>query len=39
METVKAIMASPTSPTEGVGVMKGQMIAAPVKIVAAKKLP
>lgn len=39
METVKAIMAAPTSPTEGIGVMKGQMIAAPVKIVAAKKLP
>jgi peptidyl-prolyl cis-trans isomerase A (cyclophilin A) len=39
METVKAIMAAPTSPTEGVGVMKGQMIAAPVRIVGARRLP
>jgi peptidyl-prolyl cis-trans isomerase A (cyclophilin A) len=39
METVKAIMAAPTSPTEGVGVMKGQMIAAPVRIVSARRLP
>jgi peptidyl-prolyl cis-trans isomerase A (cyclophilin A) len=32
MDVVKRILAAPTSPTAGVGVMKGQMIAAPVKI-------
>ncbi|MFC3711618.1 peptidylprolyl isomerase [Sphingoaurantiacus capsulatus] len=39
METVKKIMVAPTSPTEGVGVMKGQMIAAPIKITTARRTP
>lgn len=39
METVKKILEAPVSPTAGEGAMKGQMIAAPVKIVSAKRLP
>lgn len=42
MDVVKRILAAPTSPTEGEGVMRGQMIAEPVKILAAmrtKKTP
>jgi peptidyl-prolyl cis-trans isomerase A (cyclophilin A) len=30
-------MNAPTSPTLGVGVMKGQMIAAPVRILTARR--
>lgn len=37
MDVVKKIMAAPTSPTEGVGVMKGQMIAAPIRIISARR--
>lgn len=37
MDVVKRIVEAPTSPTEGVGVMKGQMIAAPVRIVSARR--
>jgi peptidyl-prolyl cis-trans isomerase A (cyclophilin A) len=32
MDVVKQILAAPTSPTEGEGVMKGQMLDPPVKI-------
>lgn len=39
METVKAILNAPVSPTAGDGAMKGQMIAAPVAILGAKRLP
>ncbi len=39
METVRKIMNAPTSPTLGEGVMKGQMIASPVKIVTARRAP
>lgn len=39
MEVVKKIMGAPTSPTEGVGVMKGQMIAAPIRIATARRAP
>jgi peptidyl-prolyl cis-trans isomerase A (cyclophilin A) len=39
MDVVRKIMAAPTSPTEGQGVMKGQMIAAPVKIATARRTP
>lgn len=39
MDVVKKIMVAPTSPTEGVGVMKGQMIAAPIRIVSARRTP
>lgn len=37
MDTVRKIMNAPTSPTLGVGVMKGQMIAAPVRILTARR--
>ncbi len=39
MDVVKKIMGAPTSATEGVGVMKGQMIAAPIRIVSARRTP
>jgi peptidyl-prolyl cis-trans isomerase A (cyclophilin A) len=39
MDVVKKIMGAPTSPTEGVGVMKGQMIAAPIRIATARRTP
>ncbi len=38
MEVVNAILASPTSPTKGEGVMKGQMLEPPVKIVKASRV-
>jgi peptidyl-prolyl cis-trans isomerase A (cyclophilin A) len=38
MDVVRKILAAPTSPTEGVGAMKGQMLAAPVKIIAAQRV-
>ncbi len=37
MDVVKRILAAPRSPTEGVGVMKGQFLAAPVRIVTARR--
>lgn len=37
MDTVRKIMNAPTSPTLGVGVMKGQMIANPVRILTARR--
>ena len=37
MDIVKRILASPTSPTEGVGVMKGQMLSPTIRIVSARK--
>ncbi|MEG8043169.1 peptidylprolyl isomerase [Sphingomonas sp. LR59] len=37
MDVVKRILAAPTSATAGVGVMKGQMIAAPVKILTVRR--
>lgn len=37
MDVVRRILGVPVSPTKGVGVMKGQMIAAPVKITAARR--
>jgi peptidyl-prolyl cis-trans isomerase A (cyclophilin A) len=39
MDTVKKILAEPKSPTAGVGVMKGQMLAAPIKIITARRMP
>lgn len=39
METVLRIVDAPTSRAKGVGAMKGQMIAAPIKIIAVKRLP
>ena len=38
MDVVKRILAAPTSPTAGVGVMKGQMIAARVKILTVRRV-
>jgi peptidyl-prolyl cis-trans isomerase A (cyclophilin A) len=38
METVRRILAAPTIPNAGRGPMKGQMIAAPVKIVSARRV-
>jgi peptidyl-prolyl cis-trans isomerase A (cyclophilin A) len=37
MDLVKAIMDMPKSPTEGEGVMKGQMLSAPVKVVTVRR--
>jgi peptidyl-prolyl cis-trans isomerase A (cyclophilin A) len=38
MDVVKKIFASPTSPTKGEGVMKGQMLEPPVKIIKAARV-
>lgn len=37
MDVVRRILDAPTSPTEGEGAMKGQMLAAPVRITAARR--
>jgi peptidyl-prolyl cis-trans isomerase A (cyclophilin A) len=37
MDTVRRILAAPTSPTAGEGAMRGQMLAAPVRIVTARR--
>jgi len=39
MDVVRKLLDAPTSPTLGEGFMKGQMIAAPVKIISAKRAP
>lgn len=39
LDVVKAILAAPKSPTAGEGVMKGQMLETPVRIVTARRLP
>lgn len=39
MEVVKAILAAPVDPNAGEGSMKGQMIAAPIRIGRAVRLP
>ena len=38
-DVAKAILAAPTSPTKGEGVMKGQMLEPAVKITSAQRLP
>ena len=38
MDLVKAILAAPVSPTKGEGVMKGQMLEPPVKIIKAARV-
>jgi len=38
MDVVKKILVLPTSPTKGVGVMKGQMLEPPVPIVTARRV-
>ena len=37
MDIVRRMLDAPTSPTEGQGVMKGQMLSPPIKIVAARR--
>lgn len=39
MEVVRAIFDAPISPTEGEGIMRGQMLAKPVKILTARRVP
>lgn len=39
MDVVKAIFAAPISETEGEGFMRGQILARPVKIITARRLP
>jgi peptidyl-prolyl cis-trans isomerase A (cyclophilin A) len=39
MDIVRRILAAPTLPNAGRGAMRGQMIAAPVKIVSARRVP
>ena len=39
MDVVRQIMAAPTDPNAGEGVMRGQMIAAPIRIVSARRTP
>jgi peptidyl-prolyl cis-trans isomerase A (cyclophilin A) len=38
MDVVRRILAAPTSPTLGAGIMKGQMLAKPVKVVSARRV-
>ena len=38
MDTVRAILAAPTSPTAGVGVMRGQMLSPVVEIINARRV-
>jgi peptidyl-prolyl cis-trans isomerase A (cyclophilin A) len=38
MDVVKKIFEAPTSPTKGEGVMKGQMLEPPVKIIKAERV-
>ena len=39
MDVVRHILASPTSPTEGEGVMRGQMLAPRIAILTARRIP
>ena len=39
MDIVRKIWDAPTSPTEGEGVMRGQMLAEPVKVLTARRVP
>jgi len=39
MDVVRRILAAPTSPTEGEGVMKGQMLSPRVTIITARRVP
>jgi peptidyl-prolyl cis-trans isomerase A (cyclophilin A) len=38
MDIVRRILDAPTSPTEGEGAMKGQILTAPIKIVTARRV-
>ena len=39
LDVVKTILAAPKSATAGEGVMKGQMLEAPIKIMTARRVP
>lgn len=39
MDIVRRILAAPVSPTEGVGSMRGQILAAPIRILSARRIP
>jgi peptidyl-prolyl cis-trans isomerase A (cyclophilin A) len=39
MDVVRRIGMGPTSPTEGEGVMKGQMLAPTIKVLTARRVP
>src|SRR4051812_48150061 len=39
MDVVRRILASPTSPTEGEGVMRGQMLSPRIAILTARRVP
>jgi peptidyl-prolyl cis-trans isomerase A (cyclophilin A) len=39
MEVVRRILVAPTSPTEGEGVMRGQMLAPRIRILTARRIP
>ena len=39
MDVVRHILAAPTSPTEGEGVMRGQMLSPRIRILTARRLP
>ncbi|MGZ8998005.1 MAG: peptidylprolyl isomerase [Allosphingosinicella sp.] len=39
METVRRIHSAPTSPTEGEGSMRGQMLSPRIRIISARRLP
>jgi peptidyl-prolyl cis-trans isomerase A (cyclophilin A) len=39
MDVVRRILAAPTSPTEGEGVMRGQMLSPRIRILTARQLP
>ena len=37
MDVVRAILAAPTSPTKGIGPMKGEMLEPAVRIISARR--
>ena len=39
MDVIRRVLLSPTSPTEGTGVMKGQMLAPTIRITSARRAP
>jgi len=39
MDVIRRVLLAPTSPTEGVGVMKGQMLAPTIRIATARRVP
>ncbi|WP_062731689.1 peptidylprolyl isomerase [Sphingobium abikonense] len=39
LDVIKAILAAPKSPTKGEGVMKGQMLETPVRIISVRRAP